>query len=117
MSAQLINGANHLNASVAGLTSATRQTTTRAGLTATEAVSQVTGADLEGLDYLFSSGGGLVGQPTQIPTGSTAGRLGGLVPTGAGSGVQPGPSSAAPGGGPKTSLPTIVTKLRSTFGV
>jgi hypothetical protein len=115
---QLINGANFTNASVAGLTSAEAKIPTAQGVTSTEVVSHAVSSAVGELDYLFNDGLPTpVSTPIEKATGSITGRLGGLVPTGILSGVQPGPAKAAPKQPPSVTSPGLVTKLRKTLGV
>jgi hypothetical protein len=117
MSGVLVNAANRVNASRAGLTSIHQVAPTTQGTSATEVASHAFSSVNGELDALLFSEGvpAPVGTPIEKPTGSVAGRLGGLIPTGILSGVQPGPARAAPATGPKPL--GAVARLRKTLGL
>jgi len=118
MSAPLILSATTTNASTAGLTSAEPAVPTAAPASFTEALSVIP-TTYGGLEHLFSEGipSPIATPQLERPTGSVAGKLGGLVPTGVLSAVKPGPGlQQAPEHVTKAAT-DLVTRARKFLGV
>jgi len=120
MSVPLINASTRINANTAGLTQVDREPPSAQSASPTEVITSLVHGAGGDLDALF--GVGLphesVARPIDRPTNSTAGRLGGLVPTSPMSGVQPGPQRVGhPLQTARQQATTALHRLRQTLGV